>query len=392
MQVCAAFAGLALAVVSAACLSKEPMQTDNSDAGILMYVGTYTKETSAGIYLYRFDPSTGVAQEVGLAAEMRDPSFLAVHPGGRFLYAVSEIDDFDSEGSGAVLSFAIEPGTGELQKLNAVSSKGGWPCHLSVDRTGSMLIVANYSGGSVASFAINEDGTLGEAASFFQHVGSSVHSRQEQAHAHSADFSADGRFAFFSDLGLDEVKVYRADSALATIAPNEPPHVKVEPGSGPRHFSIHPSGKFAYVINELASTVTAFSLDGATGFLEALQTVSTLPAGFEGENYTAEISVHPSGRFLYGSNRGHDSIAIFEIDPATGRIEARGHASTRGRTPRSFALDPTGRYLLAANQATDSISVFHVDEASGALEPTGTDLVIDAPVCVVFATGAAESR
>ena len=378
---------MAFVAVTAGCTREETLQSASSDSEFLLYVGTYTKETSAGIYAYTFNTATGEARELGLVAEMRDPSFLSQHPSGRFLYAVSETDDYESDGSGSLLSFAIDPESGNLRKLNEVSSKGGWPCHLSIDDTGRMLVVANYKGGNVASFPVNEDGTLGRAASFFQHEGSSVHARQEQPHAHSADFSADGRFAFFSDLGLDQVKVYRADPATATISPHEPPHVAVEPGSGPRHFALHPSGRFAYGLNELSSTVTVFAFDSEAGTLSVQETVSTLPEGFEGENYTAEIHVHPSGKFLYASNRGHHSIAVFEIDSESGRIESRGQVSTRGEWPRNFAFDPSGRFLLAANQNSDNISVFRIDQGSGSLEPTGADLPIDAPVCLLFATG-----
>ncbi len=360
------------------------MPSASSDSTYLMYVGTYTRETSAGIYAYRFDASNGEAEEVGLVADVRDPSFLALHPSRKFLYAVTESDDFDSDGSGSVSSFAINADSGKLTKLNEVSSKGGWPCHLSLDGSGRMLIVANYKGGSVASFPVNGDGTLGEAISHYQHEGSSVHERQQQPHAHSADFSADGRFAFFSDLGTDQVKIYRADPAAATITPNDPPHVDVAPGSGPRHFALHPSGRFAYGLNELASTVTVYEYDGENGQLAVQQTLTTLPEDFEGENYTAEIYVHPSGNFVYASNRGHHSIAVLAVDEASGRLEPRGLVSTRGEWPRNFAFDPTGRYLLAANQNTDNIAVFELDAATGELTPTEADLMIDAPVCVLF--------
>lgn len=362
------------------------MKTGASESTFVMYVGTYTRETSAGIYAYRFDVSTAEAESLGLLADIRDPSFLALHPSGEYLYAVTESDDFDIDGSGSVSSFAIDPDTGSLRKMNEVSSRGGWPCHLSVDESGRMLIVANYKGGSVASFPVNEDGTLGGASSFYQHEGSSVHSRQEQPHAHSADFSADGRFAFFSDLGLDRVMVYRADTATATMAPHDPPHVDVAPGSGPRHFAQHPTGKFAYGLNELSSTVSVYSLDAEAGELSVIQTVSTLPEDFEGENYTAEIYVHPSGEFVYASNRGHHSIAIFRIDGDSGTLQPAGQVSTRGEWPRNFAFDPTGRYLLAANQNSDSIAVFRIDLATGDLEPTGADLSMDAPVCILFGT------
>lgn len=365
------------------------MQTAETE--VLMFVGTYTKETSAGIYAYRFDTAAGTLEALGLAADVRDPSFLALHPTGKFLYSVTESDDFDSDGSGSISSFAIDPATGRLNQLNEVSSKGGWPCHLNLDASGRMLITANYKGGSVASFPVHEDGALGEAASVFQHEGRSVHARQEQPHAHSADFSADNRFAFFSDLGLDQVKVYQADPETATLAPHDPPHATVSPGSGPRHFAPHTSARYAYGLNELASTITVFAYDAEAGVLTEIQTVSTLPADFAGENYTAEIYVHPSGRYVYASNRGHHSLAGFAVDSASGRLELLGQTSTQGEWPRNFAFDPTGEFLVAANQNTDNIVVFRIDQESGALESTGTEVVIDAPVCVLFAPASADA-
>ncbi len=373
-----------LVTLLASCGGDEPMPSRTSDSQHLMYVGTYTRETSAGIYAYRFDSESGTAEEIGLVAEMREPSFLALHPTGQFLYAVSETDDFDEDGSGSVVSFRVSANSGALTKLNEVSSRGGWPCHLNVDASGSMLIVANYKGGNVASFPINEDGSLGEASSFFQHEGSSVHERQDQPHAHSADFSADNGFAFFSDLGLDQVKIYQADPEAGTLAPHDPPSVSVEAGSGPRHFAIHPSGRSAYGVNELASTVTVYDYDAEAGALSVVQTVSTLPEGFDGENYTAEIHVHPSGKFVYASNRGHDSIAVFAIDPSTHRLTPKGQVATAGQWPRNYAFSPDGRYLLVANQNSDNIVVFALDDMTGVLTPTGIELSIDAPVCLLF--------
>ena len=378
-----AIATLVVALV-ASCVSDKPMPSTSSDSQHLMYVGTYTRETSAGIYAYRFDSESATAEEVGLVAEMREPSFLALHPTGQYLYAVSETDDFDENGSGSVVAFRISESSGALSKLNEVSSRGGWPCHLNIDASGRMLIVANYKGGNIASLPINEDGTVGEATSFFQHDGSGVHQRQDQAHAHSADFSADNRFAFFSDLGLDQVKIYRADPRAATLAPHDPSSVSVEAGSGPRHFALHPNGRSAYGVNELSSTVTVYDYDAEAGALSVAQTVSTLPEGFEGENYTAEIHVHPSGKFVYASNRGHDSIAVFAVDPSTGRLTPTEQVSTNGEWPRNFAFSPDGRYLLVANQDSDNIVVFSLDSETGALTATGTDLAIDAPVCLLF--------
>ena len=360
------------------------MPSTSTDSQHLMYVGTYTRETSAGIYAYRFDSESGTFEEVGLVAEMREPSFLALHPTEQYLYAVSETDDFNEDGSGSVVAFGVSQRSGALSKLNEVSSRGGWPCHINVDASGRMLILANYKGGNIASFPINEDGSIGEASSFFQHEGGSVHERQDQPHAHSADFSADNRFAFFSDLGLDQVKIYRADPGAATLAPHDPPNVSVQAGSGPRHLALHPGGRSAYGVNELSSTVTVYDYDAEAGELSVAQTVSTLPEGFEGENYTAEIYVHPSGKFVYASNRGHDSIAVFALDPSTGRLTPKGQVSTNGEWPRNFDFSPDGRYLLVANQNSDNIVVFSLDSETGALTPTGIDLSIDAPVCLLF--------
>ncbi len=375
----ALFVGLATA-----CSIDRPMAPNSDPNSQLIYVGTYTRETSAGIYAYRFDATNGSVEPIGLVAEISDPSFLALHPNGLYLYAVSETDDYDADGSGSVVAYELEPASASLSKLNEVSSRGGWPCHLGVDPSGRMLIVANYKSGSVASFPIREDGSLGNAASFFQHTGSSVNERQQGPHAHSADFSADGRLAFFSDLGLDQVKIYRADPQAATLSPGDPAHVAVEPGSGPRHFSQHPSGRFAYGVNELGSTISVYSLDGEAGVLEVIQTVTTLPSGFSGSNTTAEIYVHPSGKFVYASNRGHDSIAIFAIDSQSGHLESLGHVSTGGSNPRNFSFDRTGRFLMAANQSSDNVVVFSLDPDSGALTPIGLEFGVDAPVCLLF--------
>ncbi len=362
----------------------DPPEPEQTAASYLMFVGTYTRETSKGIRAYRFDPAAGKATDLGLAAELREPSFLAPHPNRKYLYALSEIDDYDSSQSGSISAFAIDAASGKLTQLNEVSSRGAGPCHLSVDAGGKMLIAANYKGGSVASFPIGADGALGAAVSFFQHEGSSVHPRQKRPHAHSADFSPDNRFAFFSDLGLDRVMVYAVDPEDASMQPHDPPHAGTAPGAGPRHLAFHPSGRFAYGINELDSTVSAYAYDSAAGALTALQAISTLPEDFAGENYTAEIQVHPSGKFVYGSNRGHDSIAVFSVDEESGRLTAVERVSTQGEWPRNFAVGPGGGYLLAANQHTDNIVVYRIDADSGKLAPTGEQLNLDAPVCIRF--------
>ncbi|MGA2609668.1 MAG: lactonase family protein [Terriglobia bacterium] len=360
-------------------------ETAATKSKFLVYIGTYTEKKGKGIYAYRFDPATGQLSSLGLAAESVNPSFLAIDPSRRFLYAVNEISKYEGRRSGGVSAFAIDPGTGKLTFLNEVPSGGADPCHVAVDKTGRYVLVANYSGGSLAVFPILKDGRLGEASAFVRHSGASINpQRQEGPHAHSIYLSPDNRFAISADLGLDEVLVYRFDSEKGTLAPNNPPFAKVNPGAGPRHFAFHTSGKFGYVINEMQSTVTVFSYEPASGALHLLQTISTLPQDFEGESTAAEVQVHPSGRFLYGSNRGHDSIAVFAINNRKGTLTPNGYAPTLGKAPRNFAVDPTGSYLFAANQDSDSIVQFRIDPNTGRLTPTGQVLEVPSPVCVTF--------
>jgi 6-phosphogluconolactonase len=353
---------------------------------VLVYVGTYTGKGGArGIELLRLDPASGDLRPVGTAAEAANPSFLAIHPNRKYLYAVNEVGDFEGRKTGVVSAFEIDPATGALRALNRQASEGTGPCHVSVDPSGRCVLVANYGGGSVAALPIREDGSLGPAGSSVKHQGSGPNPRrQEGPHAHCIVADPAGRFAFAADLGLDKILVYRLDAAAAALAPHEPPSAAVDPGSGPRHFTFHPGGKWAYVINELASTVTAFRYDAARGVLEPFQTVSTLPADFNGTNYTAEVVVAPDGRTLYGSNRGHDSLAVFRIDASDGRLTPAGHVSTGGKTPRNFAIAPGGRWLLAANQNSDSIVVFGVDPETGGLTPAGKSVQVPKPVCVRF--------
>ncbi len=349
-----------------------------------VYVGTYTGGKSKGIYLFHLDMASGKLTAVGLAAETTNPSFLAIHPGRRFLYAVNEIENFDGKKSGAVSAFAIDPETGHLTLLNRQPSGGAGPCHLVVDKQGKNVLVANYGSGSVAVLPIQADGRLGPPTSTIQHSGSSVNpQRQEGPHAHSINLDAANRHALAADLGLDKVFIYRFDADRGTLSPNDPPFAAVAPGAGPRHFAFHPNGRTAYVINEMGMTVTVFSYDAGTGALKTLQTISTLPEGAHGENYsTAEVQVSPNGKFLYGSNRGHDSIAIFQIDPHTGLLTYVGNEPTQGKTPRNFGIDPTGTYLLAANQDSNTIVVFRIDPQTGRLTPTGNTAEVPMPVCV----------
>jgi 6-phosphogluconolactonase len=361
----------------------EPAAAEPKMERLRVYVGTYTQRGSKGIYRFDFDPASGKLTSRAVAAEAKNPSFVAIDPNQRFLFAVSEVDNIDGKSSGAVNAFAIDRGTGDLTLLNQQPSGGAGPCHLVVDRAGKHVLVANYGGGSVAVLPIASDGRLGKATAFIQHTGSGPNpQRQERPHAHSINLDAANRFAVVADLGLDKLFVYRFDAAKGTLTPNEPPYVSIAPGSGPRHFAFHPNGRNAYVINELASTVTAFHYDSDRGILEPLQTISTLPSDFKGKNYTAEVQVHPSGRFLYGSNRGHNSIAVFAIDPATGKLTATGHQSGQIKTPRNFGIDPTGSHLLVANQDSDSIVVFRIDAAIGELRPTGITAEVPVPVCV----------
>ena len=352
-----------------------------------VYFGTYTGKVSKGIYRSELDLATGKLSSAVLAGEAASPSFLAIAPNQKFLYSVGEISDFGGKKAGAVNAFAIDAATGNLTLLNQQSSVGAGPCHVVVDREGKNVLVANYGGGSAAVLPIQADGKIGEASSFVQHKGTSVDKgRQESPHAHSINVDAKNRFAFVADLGLDTVQVYRLDAAKGTITANDPPAAKVEPGSGPRHFAFHPSGKFAYVINEMSLTVTAFQYDAEKGLLTSQQTITTLPEGVTDRKgmSTAEVVVHPSGKFLYGSNRGHHSIAIFAIDQSTGKLTAVGHQGMGIKTPRNFNVDPTGNYLLVANQDGDSVVVFRVDQATGKLEPTGSTIEVPMPVCVKF--------
>jgi 6-phosphogluconolactonase len=349
----------------------------------LVYVGTYTDHGSQGIYEYGFEPATGRWTSLGLAAETAEPSFLAVDPSQRFLYAGNEILSFRDQPAGAVSAFAIASETGKLSLRNQVSSRDQGPAYVTLDRSGHYVLVANYTLGSVAVFPILQDGGLGEASAFVRHQGSSIDpQRQQGPHAHAIAMAPDNRFAIVADLGLDELIVYPFDAGKGTLG--DPQVVKSAPGSGPRHLSFGPRGKFLYVINELQSTVTVFSYQMAGGTLDSLQTISTLPAGFAAKNDAAEIELHPSGRFLYASNRGHDSIAVFAIDSATGRLRSVEYIPTQGKTPRNFAIDPSGSWLFAANQNSNDIVGFRIDAKSGRLTSVGQVTTVHSPACVLF--------
>ena len=351
----------------------------------LIYVGTYTGSQSKGIYLFRMELNLGGINTRGIATEATNPSFLTIHPNKKFLYAVSEVGNFEGKPTGAVNAYSINPRSGRLTLLNKQSSGGDGPCHLVVDASGKMVMVANYGGGSVVSIPIKEDGSLGQIGSYIQHVGSSIHpQRQTRPHAHGITLDSANQFALVADLGLDRIITYKIDPSKGTMAPNLVPWIQLSPSSGPRHLSFHPTGKWVYVINELNSTINVLEYNSAKGQMTSIQTVRTLPESQAVPNTTAEIEVHPSGLFLYGSNRGHDSLAIFSINPTTGKLTVLGHQPTLGKTPRNFAIDPTGRFLLVANQGSNNLVTFRIDLKTGLLSYNTQTLSIDSPVCIKF--------
>jgi 6-phosphogluconolactonase len=359
----------------------------NSGQDFLAYIGTEAENDSKGIYVFRFHAASGKLTPLGLAAEATSPSYLAIHPNHRFLYAVNEVDEFRGQKTGSVSAYSIDRNTGKLTLLNQVSSHGTGPCHVTVDKTGKNVFVANYEGGSVAVLPIEADGKLHEASAAMQYHGSGVDKeRQEGPHPHCINTSPDNRFTLVADLGLDEILTYRFDSAKGLLTPNDPPFSKTSPGAGPRHFVFHPNGRLLYVICEMQCTVSTYEYDAKHGTLRLKGTISTLPDGYKvtNDDSTAELRIHPSGKFVYGSNRGHDSIAVFAVDAAEGTLTPVERVSTQGKRPRGFELDPTGGYLIAANQDTNSLVVFQIDQKTGRLTPTGQKLEVMAPVDVEF--------
>ncbi len=357
----------------------------SNDGVVWVYVGTYTKTPDAGINFLAFDLATGKLTQPVVVAPTPNPSFLALNRRKPVLYAINEVSELAGRPGGVVRAYAVQPKSGQLAILNQQYSGGPGPCHVNVDQTGRTVLVANYSGGSVASFPLRPDGSLAPAATIDHHHGSSVNpSRQTGPFAHCVEVDPANRFVLSADLGIDKVMIYRLDAATGSLAPNQPANVDTARGAGPRHIAFHPNGQFVFVVNELDSTIGVFRYDGAQGRLQAVQRVSTLPRGFAGASTAAEIQVHPSGRFLYASNRGHDSIAIFAVDPGTGTLRCLGHQSTFGKSPRHFAIDPSGHYLLAANQEGGNVVVFRIDSQSGMLQPTGVSATIPMPVCIVM--------
>jgi len=359
------------------------LTTASSAADVTVFVGTYTNAQSKGVYTLQFDEASGKLSAPALAAESESPSFLAMHPTGRYLYAANEHPSGPANAPGKISAFAVDGN--KLKLINMVSSRGAGPCHVAVDRTGHWLFTANYAGGSIAAFPIQANGALGEASSFFQHTLTSVEPRQKEPHAHMVVLSPDNRFLLVADLGGDRVFVYRFDERSGKLTLNDPPGGILPPGSGPRHIAFSRDGKLLYVLSELKDNVTTFRWDAAKGALESTgPALSALPAAYAGPKSGAEIAVHPAGKFLYSSNRGHDSIAIYAI-AADGKLTASGHEPTRGKTPRNFAIDPSGKFLLAANQDSSTIAVFRIDEKTGKLAPVGDPITVPTPVSILFA-------
>jgi 6-phosphogluconolactonase len=352
---------------------------------LLVYFGTHSTGPGLGFSIAHFDTATGVLTTPRFDVEAVAPAFFVIHPDGRHLYTCNSIDTVHGQPGATVSAYAIEPKTGHLTLLNQQPAGGSDPSYVCLDHTGRHVLVANYQAGNIAVLALKPDGSLGERTAFAQHTGSSVDpKRQTHAYAHSIIVDPANRFVLVADLGLDRLFVYRFDEKDGSLQPNDPPFATVRPGSGPRHVKFHPNGRWVYLINEMGCTVTAFTWDSAHGALTEFQTVSTLPADFKGTNTCAEIVVHPNGRFLYGSNRGHDSLAVFTIDPDTGRLAPLEHVSTQGKSPRNFTFDPTGKWILCTNHGSDNAVVFRVDEATGRLTPAGQPVSVPSPFCERF--------
>lgn len=393
-----------LALLSASSLWSSTSRSDE----YFVYFGTYTGFTymkeglpsggsnSKGIYVSRFRPATGELSKPELAAEIDNPSFLAVHPDQQFLYAVSEDPlslgpDFDHESY--VSALKIDPASGKLMVINTMPTGGTSTCYVSIDKTGHYLLLANFGSSSVTVLRINDDGSIGQETAFMKHVGRGKDPAfQSKAHPHSIDVSSDNRFAIVSDLGIDKVFVYHFDASTGSLSPDRPPFVEAEAGGGPRHFVFDSAGKFGYSLHEMSGFISVLAWDGANGTLTKIQDAETLKPDFVGSNDSAEIAIHPNGRFLYESNRrfrgpnmwGPDTISVFAINSAKGTLSEVEEVPTGGTMPRSFAIDPSGRYLLVANELTGNVDLFRIDANTGQLSPTATELKIDVPVSIVF--------
>ncbi len=355
-----------------------------ADREIYMYVGGYASEDNPSLYVYSYDEENLQLEEIQQLTGVPNPSFLAFHPSGNFLYAVNEIGNYMGNREGSVTSFRIDPETAELEYLNTQSSQGPGPCFVSILADGSHALVANYSGGNIAALPIDSDGRLKEATAFFQHEGSGFDERrQRRPLAHSIYPSVDGSYVFSANLGTDKVMIYTTGQDEVLAENTASPYAATAPGAGPRHLALHPDGRWIYVVNELNSTVTRLDFDKSSGVVSVMESVSSLPEGWEGDNFPGDIHLHPSGKFLYASNRGHNSIAIFRIEN-DGRATFLGTESVRGEWPRNFSLDPDGKRLFVANQRTGNITIFDIDQNTGTLSFTGKELKVDQPACIKF--------
>ena len=352
----------------------------------IVYIGTYSLRGSEGIYVFEFDRRAGTMKPLQSVSNAKSPSFLAIHPTGRFMYSVNEADQSGPSNAGAVSAYAIDGKTGKLNFLNSQSSMGRGPCHISIDQTGRTAFVSNYGGGSLTVLPINADGKLSAATNSVQNTGSGPNTkRQETPHVHSATVSPENRFVYVADLGTDKLHIYETDVENGTVKPATVPFVSVKPGSGPRHFTVHPNGRFAYLVEELTSSVAVFSRDAKTGALVLISDgVTTLPANFTGQNTSADIHIDPSGKFLYQTNRGRDAIAMFAIG-SDGTLTSLGDEPTRGKTPRNFMIDPKGEFVFVAHQDSDNITLFRRNKTTGKLTYTGQSVSVPAPVCVIMA-------
>ena len=360
--------------------TRQARAAENSKPGsVLVYIGTYTGKKSQGIYVSHLDPKTGAMSAPELAGEMINPSWVTIHPNRKFLFAAGE--GGQKGGGGAIAGFSIGA-DGKLTAINMQPPNGSGPCHLAIDQTGKTIVVSNYGDGSVASLAIAPDGQLSPSAWVDKHP---TLDEKQKPHAHATEFHQGNQFAVSCDAGIDRLYVYRFDAATGALTANDPPFATTEADTHPRHLTFSLDGKFCYNIDEHSLSVTAFSFDAKAGVLKQIQSISTVPAGYDGKGQsTAEIILHPSGKFLYGSNRGHDSIVAYSIDAQSGKLTLIGHTSTEGKTPRGFGVDPTGRWLIAGNQGSDSVVQFKIDQSTGALTPTGTKFELGAPVCFKF--------
>ena len=353
---------------------------------MLVYIGTYTsgKSKSEGIYVHKLNLDSGELKPYLTVKNVVEPSYLTLDKSRKYLYAVNETETYEGKKSGAVSAFAIDQKTGDLAFLNKQPSLGGAPCFVTVSENQKFVLVANYLGGNVAVFPIETGGKLGASIDLQQNSGSGPNKdRQEAAHAHSINLDGKNRFACLCDLGVDKIFIYEFDHKNGKLKPNAAQEFfQTKAGAGPRHFAFHKNGKHAFVINELDSSVTSLSFDENRGTLKEIQTVAALPADFKDANTCADLHISPNGKFLYGSNRGHDSLVIYKIDEKSGKLEYVEHASTQGKTPRNFVISPDGKFLLAANQNSDSVAVFRIDEQSGKLAPTGNTAQVPSPVCL----------